>query len=180
MKVSHAPASHPSRVISIPDGVAGTRETLKLMADIVRSYKKDSTIRQMAGDLVQYCPSQSFMQEVKAIFQWVKNNVRYLQDVNEIETLQTPDVTLNIRRGDCDDHSVLLASLLESIGHPCRFIALGYSQPGQFEHVYTQTLVGTDWVGLDSTVSASFAGWCPEPPYSSDIVTGKQIGRAHV
>ena len=60
-------------------------------------------------------------------------------------------MTLQGRIGDCDDQVVLLATLLESVGYPTRFVVAGYNVPGQLEHVYLQALLDGQWVDMDPT-----------------------------
>jgi hypothetical protein len=57
----------------------------------------------------------------------------------------------------------LLAALLESIGHPCRFVAVGYSRRNEFEHVYVETKIGHTWTALETTMDVPM-GWAPIYP----------------
>jgi len=164
-----------STLLGIPDGSSGTRATLKQMARLVREYRTNPTIRTCAGDLVQFLPGMSYRQEVENIFNFVAGNVRYLQDVNGIDTLQAPDVTLQLRRGDCDDQVMILCALLESIGHPTRFVAVGYTQAGIYEHVFCETRIGNEWVALDTTVPGASVGWRPEPPCTDDYIACRMV-----
>ncbi len=145
----------------IPDGTAGIRATLAYMEAYVREYKKDEEIRGMALELTMHLPQKDFAGEVREIFSFVQSQVRYVYDIADVETLQTPPVTLHTRAGDCDDKSTLLAAMLESIGHKTRFVACGFS-PGQIEHVYVETKIGERWVALDAT-EPNAMGW--QPPY---------------
>ena len=77
-----------------------------------------------------------------------------------------PDVTVYIGQGDCDDKSLLVASLLLSIGHPSRFIAVG-PESGVYDHVYVQTKIGNNWFGVETTENVIF-GW--EPDYVSYLI----------
>ncbi len=159
-----------TQLMGIPDGAAGTRSTLQIMAQLVKQYRTDMAIREFAAQLVSGVEAQNYTDEVKQLFYFVRDNVRYLQDINDVETVQTPDYTLNMRFGDCDDKSVLLASLLESIGHPARFIAVGYSIPGEYDHVFVETLIGKRWIALDAIVPDAEMGWAPMPPWTRDTV----------
>ena len=58
--------------------------------------------------------------------------------------------TMEFGQGDCDDQSVLVASLLESIGHPTRFIAIGFG-PANYQHVFAETKVGNKWLPVETT-----------------------------
>lgn len=102
--------------------------------------------------------------EIQSVFAWVKKNIEFRGEY--AETLQTPKVTLQLRAGDCDDHAVLTAALLASLGYRVRFktVAAVPSDPGQFSHVYAEVLdkFTRRWIPLDTTVARSYAGWTPE------------------
>lgn len=106
--------------------------------------------------------------EARELFHFARDNIRYLQDVRDVETVQTPDVTLQFRTGDCDDKSLLLAALLESIGHPARFCAVAYAAPGEFEHVFVETKIGTVWIPCETVGQMEF-GVAPFAPDTEDV-----------
>jgi transglutaminase-like putative cysteine protease len=145
----HLATPQNQKLLSIPDGIAGIRATLAHMTAYVREYKKAPEIRRLAGLLTQNLPGKDFRAEVAALFDYVQHDIRYLLDIADVETLQTPLVTLENGSGDCDDKSTLLAALLESIGHKTRFLAASYG--GDVEHVFVETMIGSSWVALDAT-----------------------------
>jgi transglutaminase-like putative cysteine protease len=147
---------------SLPDGDAGVRATLELMRDMVRRAKKAPAVRLTALDLVSDLPQKDYTGQVVALHRYVRDSIRYVRDIRNVETLQTPEFTLEWGQGDCDDKSILLASLLESIGHRTRFCAVGYGFSG-FQHVFPQTLVGNRWVTLETTEPVD-VGWNPRRP----------------
>lgn len=100
------------------------------------------------------------MCEARSIHAWVKQNIKYVRDVADVETVQTPDVTLRDRVGDCDDHSVLMAALLQSVGHRARFVAVRFVVGAPFAHVFTETDVGPYWRAAETTEDHPF-GWYP-------------------
>ena len=137
---------------AIPPGAAGTRATLQLMSQFVRRYKKTLPLRELALAIVDRVGgSKNFSGEVKAVQDYVRKNIRYRKDVNGVETLSTPIKTLEYRAGDCDDQSVLVATLLEAIGHPTRFVAIKLNPLGNFVHVYTETKIGPKWYSVETT-----------------------------
>lgn len=146
----------------IPDGPDGTRQTLAIMRRIVKRYRTDPGIISLAHDIVREVPGKAYSAEAAAIQTWVRNNIRYTQDVYDVETLYTPDVLLVNRMGDCDDQSVLVATLLNAIGHEARFIAVSFA-PDVFSHVLTETKIGDRWHPLETTESCSFGQypWVP-------------------
>ena len=106
----------PHALYALADGARGTRQTLRLMSRLAKDARTDPIIRAKAADLVATVPGQAFRHEAEVLFEFVRDRIRYLGDVNGVETIQAPDVTLAVRQGDCDDKSTLLAALLESIG----------------------------------------------------------------
>lgn len=144
----------------LPDGVDGIRATLKIMIGMVKSWKKDPGVRQLAVELTQGLPQGDIASEVKALHAFVRDSIRYVNDTAGVETVQTPKVTLENEAGDCDDKSILLASLLQAIGRPARFIAVAISPNDQYSHVLVQTLIGKQWYSLE-TIKPVEAGWSP-------------------
>lgn len=149
-----------NQLYELPQGAQGTRATLRLMSRLVRSGRINPEIISKAQEIVAYLIGKNYYAEAEAIFNWIKNTVRYTQDPNGTEMLLSPEVILHSLQGDCDDMSILFASLVQSIGKPTRFIAVGFSRPGEFEHVFTQVLIGRDWVSADPTMPVEF-GWSP-------------------
>lgn len=149
-----------AQIVQLPDGVAGIRETLKIMRKMVRDAKRDHALRAFAASLCQDLPSKAWRQEISCLFYWVQQNVRFLFDTTDMEVIQTPQETLRTRIGDCDDLCVLLATLLEAIGHPTGFRAVGFI-PDSLSHVIVLTIDGGNWVCLDPSVTVAYPGWCP-------------------
>ncbi|RLE42921.1 hypothetical protein DRJ48_02320, partial [Candidatus Woesearchaeota archaeon] len=58
----------------------------------------------------------------KALYNFVRDNIEYLNDPLRVEFIQVPELTLATGGGDCDDGAVLLASLLGSIGIRTEFV----------------------------------------------------------
>lgn len=143
----------------ISSGARGTNETLKLMRAIVRQSKKSMTVRALTLSLVKNLKQKDYFGELRAIHRYVRDNIRYVRDIKGVETIQTPEKTLEIGQGDCDDKSSLLASMLESIGHPTRLVALAFdNQP--FCHVYVESKLGNKWIGVETTEPVQL-GWTP-------------------
>lgn len=145
--------------MGIPDGPNGTRETLNIMRRLVRLARTDPTIRALAEDIIQNVPPKEGAQEIDALRVWIRQNIRYTNDTNGVEMLQTPQALLRSGNGDCDDQATLLATLAEAIGYPARFAAVGFS-PDEFEHVFTEVRLGTRWIPAETTESVDL-GWYP-------------------
>lgn len=131
------------------------------MQGLVKTGRRDPVIRELSANLVLPLPAKDFQAEAETLFNFVQSNIRYTMDINDVETLHPAQWVLENGYGDCDDFSVLLASMLESIGHKCRFMAVSFDGPEDFEHVLIQTKIGNRWIAADATEPNPF-GW--EPP----------------
>lgn len=153
------PDPRPAQFGYVPSGIDGTRAVLRAMVRLTRDFKKDPGIRELALSLTRGLAQYDRAGEVRALHAFVRDGVRYVNDIRGVETLQTPRATLEMGGGDCDDKSTLLASLLESIGRPTRFVAVAFGA-GAYSHVYVETLLGRRWVPLE-TIRPVPAGWSP-------------------
>jgi transglutaminase-like putative cysteine protease len=145
----------------IPEGPDGTAITLREMVKLARQFRRDPGVMQVARDLVKDLPQYDRIGEVKALHAFVRDSIRYTNDPANTELLQTPKATLEMQTGDCDDKSTLLASLLQSIGMPARFVALGFTPQKAYSHVLVETRNGKGWMPLE-TIKPVEAGWGPK------------------
>ena len=146
----------------IPDGDAGTRETLKHMRQLARDGKDNLLLRRLANGITAGAGAKDWESELEALFNWVRANVRYSLDPNDMETIQGPAQTVALGFGDCDDFCVLLGTLCELTGHPACFVALEFGPGGGFSHVVVIASGAgeTEWICLDATEANPF-GWFP-------------------
>lgn len=140
-----------SRLLTYSNGVRGVAQTVGLMRELVRQGRIDPAILAAARSLVFLTPEKDAGAELQVIFDHVQNCIRYTSDIHEVETLSSAAQTLAGRCGDCDDKSVLLASLFEAVGYPTRFVVAGYEEGGQLEHVYVQVCCDGEWIDADAT-----------------------------
>ncbi len=112
-------------------------------------------VRRVALGLVLELPANADVDEVRMLWRFVRDSIRYVRDVRGIDTLQTPSTTLKLGQGDCDDKSLLLSALLESIGYATRFTVSATSPRGSYNHVYVEAFVPKlgKWIPLESSVS---------------------------
>jgi hypothetical protein len=148
---------------SIPSGIEGVRATLRLMVKCVRDFLKPAwhnqdgvqgllLVRVTAQQAVQHCAEKDYLAEVTALHRFVRDDIRYVRDMLDAETLQYPDKTLILKSGDCDDKSMLLAAMANCIGYPARFCAIAVKNEPDFTHVSCEILVGGEygWVNAET------------------------------
>lgn len=160
LPVASSPQPRRAALSGIPNGTAGSIATMRAMRGLVRDAIRDPNqkIREAAISILRGV--NSFSAQAGAIQQWVQQNIEYRRDPPDVELVQTPQVTLQLRAGDCDDQSVLTAALLQATGHPTQFIAVGLDG-APLSHVLVQTLIGTNWVGVE-TIQNRPLGWMPK------------------
>lgn len=113
--------------------------------------------------------------EATRLFRFVRDQIRYVKDPDGAEFLHTPEWVLHLAAGDCDDKSILLASLLLSIGHTPRFAAVAFDadpDTGEaiYSHVWVQDWLGGRWVDLETTENLPFGKAVPLED-ALDIIT---------
>lgn len=158
---SRAPVA---RLMGLAPGVNGTIQTLRIMRKLARESVKqpDQRIRLTALEIFRgagVASRAAWLGQAQALQRYVANNIAYIRDPVDLELVQTPDVTLNLRAGDCDDQSTLLAALLVATGHPSRFVAVGMDG-GPLSHVLVETKIGERWCAAETIIKKPF-GWFP-------------------
>lgn len=123
------------------------------MADLIRKGRESMPVREMAKRIVRQLRQKDYAGEIAAIHAFVRDRVRYTRDIRTVETLHTAEQLLQDRQGDCDDKSILVAALLESIGHRTRLIAIG-PRKNVYAHVFAQVQDPAKpgaWIALECT-----------------------------
>jgi transglutaminase-like putative cysteine protease len=121
------------------------------MAKLVKQYKTTQPIRELALRIVRDVQEKNWLAETRAIHDFCRDRIRYVKDVHNVETLQTPLKTLELKQGDCDDKTTLFCSLLASIGHPTRMVAMAFNDAKNFSHVAPQAKIGARWIMAECT-----------------------------
>lgn len=133
----------------LPNGAEGVRATLTLMCQLKRIYRVNPKIRALSMRLIRDVEAKDTAGEAAALHAFVRDNIRYCRDVVDVETVQTPVITLELGQGDCDDSSLLLATMAESVGIRSRFMAMGFGK--NYSHVMAQLDVGGRWLAAECT-----------------------------
>lgn len=119
----------------------------------IRSYGNmiNPIVKSSATKIVTSSCDSSNICYAKALFYFVQDNLNYVNERDEY--FQTPIEALYTQGGDCDDHVILLSSMMQSIGIPTRFVRIP-------RHVYIQIYVKDapskyqqedGWINLDPT-----------------------------
>lgn len=132
------------------------------MRELARSDLANFDIISLARWMVAAAPQHDTTEEIRLLHSLVRDQIRYVKDPSFAELIQTPSKTLEIGQGDCDDKSILLAALLESLGIKTRFVAVAFNDPHEpiFSHVLVEAKNGGEWVPLETTEPVA-VGWYP-------------------
>lgn len=155
------------------------------MASLVRDAAvKDKALEQeMARLLVANgLDSHSDPYEVAdVIFKYVQKNYAYIADpAGAFDSVQSPRQVIRDKKGDCDDLSVLLATLLSLVGFKPRFVLAKYkTETDGYDHVYVDLELPRGRLALDPSTRRNGIGW--ESPKAIErvaypIFNGKVVG----
>ena len=148
----------PVTVEALPPGDAGTMRTLAVMAQAVRGEVapdfngwQSEPIRVWAVETVAGTGS-GFDSETGALFEFVRDTIRYRRDPVGTERVQDARQTLQLASGDCDDKVVLLATGVAALGWTPRFV-VQRQRGAEFDHVYLEAFDDKrgEWVAFDPT-----------------------------
>ena len=118
------------------ESILGIEDRLQRMKRMTEEGRISPRIRQLVGRLVRDCPERDQECELRAIHDYIAAQTRFLDDIRDLELFQQPEITLEFGAGDCDDLSILAASMLESAGFKTQLVAVGHED---YEHVFVRT-----------------------------------------
>lgn len=158
------PSGHSRHLIA--DGIKGTAQTIEMMQKLVASAKRDNNVRKVVGQAIQKCKAKDYFGYAKALYEWVRDNIKYAYDPHNVEFLEAPSRVLENKIGDCDSQDMLLCAMFEQVGLQSQFVTIkaDASRPNEYTHVYTRVLIPkVGWICADPIMPEKWFGW--EPPY---------------
>ncbi len=91
--------------------------TLKTRQDFIEFLEpNDPVIKQAADKIVTIGCQSSRVCYAKAIYYFVRDNIQYVNDPVNFEYIEEPKEVLVTKAGDCESGTMLMDSLMESIG----------------------------------------------------------------
>jgi transglutaminase-like putative cysteine protease len=137
----------------LSEGTTGTFEALAAMRQAVTlglppeyvSFR-DGSIARAAAEI---CGQSADC--VVAVYVFCRDDIAYVDHPWHMQVVQDARRTLMLGTGDCVSKSVLLSTLLASLGVTSRFVTQASTAVGGFDHVYVEALVSGSWLALDAT-----------------------------
>jgi hypothetical protein len=113
----------------------GTREIVSKVM-IKDSVVRNFSVKHSLDYFKEYQPKYQMLCRQFSLFKYINNNFNYVPDAQRDEYFATARETIQDGLGgDCDDHSILMASALMSIGAKCRLVIVD-------GHMYPELYVG--------------------------------------
>lgn len=172
--------------IEIPGSNSGTAATIghmqRLVSDSkgrwkmrqgVDNGKRDFKLRTLVGSLIQSCGHKDYECYARKCYDFCATKIKYAYDPVNVELIEAPERILESKIADCDSICVLLASMCENIGLPCKFVTIKAdpANPNEFSHVYTMVGIPQKngkprkWIAMDPTMPQKGFGWEPPPAF---------------
>ncbi len=157
-------------VSTIRDGDDGTLDTVNRLIPLIREGSNHPGIREASERAIRMAgvPPKDYAGELRAIYNYVKSNVRYTLDNRGKERIQHPAYTLFVSgMGDCDDMNALVPAMAGSVGHggALRTIKADRDRPDEYSHVFAllgyRDARGIHWIPADVTQQGTDFGWQP-------------------
>ena len=143
-------------------GADGNEQTLRYASQWVREDSSDPKLLAFAESLVSNVAADDAAGRVRALFEFVRDRIRYVEDAPGVERIADAWRTIEKREGDCVDKSILLSSLLGCLGYISLFIVQSWDGDlsNGYDHVHVQVLMpdGSSWE-LDPTNEHAWFGW---------------------
>ena len=146
----------------IPVGAEGTQETLRTIGGLIAASQESPNTRLVALKILadSHVSPADTVRAMRTIYTWIKRNIAYLPDPLDVELVQSPENTLTLKAGDCDDQATLMSAFAVNLGVPARLVTIGESTDAM-QHIYAELLLDGQWTAADTTIPQSF-GYAPK------------------
>lgn len=159
MYVNPSAAGTQAFLYHIPDGHRGIEATVRHMQRLRAAAVRDPHVRDAAQRITAGRPSWEAAHRIR---RFLADRVPFEFDPFGVELVRTPAYMLHAiadhgsSPGDCDDAALLGASLAIAAGLRARYVLVGLTPGGPFEHIYAEVLTDRGPVELDTTRPAQF------------------------
>jgi len=94
------------------------------MVEIIQESSRDPELRAKAIEIIQPAATGMYGNELRLLFEFVRDQMKYIGDTNGEDIFQWPALTLENLAADCNNRVLLLGALARSVGFPVRLIFL--------------------------------------------------------
>ncbi|MEI7479786.1 MAG: transglutaminase domain-containing protein [Actinomycetes bacterium] len=170
-----APTATDGTVVGYP--IAGDRpdaeSIVQHLQSLVEIFGRHPDVRAAALRIITSTKDNDQPHHAAMLLGWVRSRMVYLADPDGAEWFISPLVTLATLAagrpayGDCDDHVLMLGSLLQSIGIPVVVQGVKLNGPN-YDHVMLAALINGRWTDMDPCAKGGMA-----TPFYGDRLVAK-------
>jgi transglutaminase-like putative cysteine protease len=102
-------------------------------------------VRDKAAEVARSYPGAYNIYQVCALFDMVKEKIKYVSDPRGNDIWEPANATLRIGAGDCEDQAILLSSMLEAVGGTTRIYLTN-------SHAFTAVYIGNGTDAINASV----------------------------
>src|SRR5258707_15464781 len=98
------------RFVKVPRGNRGTLVTARMIGEMIQSGAKDFYVRQKAVEIFRNAGvrTKDRFGEICALYNWVKQNIRYTRDILSVEIIHSATQMLELPADDLVATAILL------------------------------------------------------------------------
>ena len=143
---------------------SGSPDTLNKMREQAWGARGEQSmvVRAMTEDVVSGIRAKDYLGEILAVRNFGITHLRYLNDPVHVELIKDPErIVEEIRSNgqalvDCDESAEIIATMAMQLGRKAEFVVVGFSNPGDFSHVFARVMEpkSGEWIVCD-TVAGS-------------------------
>lgn len=134
------------KIIEVND-YEGLQKTIDLLRELESQSVKDKPFVDFV--IRNFGNSIDLLVTLESVHKFVNRNIEYTDDEYD-ETLISPRIMNQIKKGDCDDMSLYIKTVLTILGIKSYYLLLGKTF-GNFSHIAVGVLTNDGWVYLDGT-----------------------------
>lgn len=149
------PQQYPTTyAVGLRSDLADSPQILTILNNLGLQFANSPYVREMTVSLLQNVGNNNVAMAIQRIINFVRNQVQYLPDPQGVEYVISPvNMLQKIQAtgqasGDCDDHVLLLISMLGSISVQARAVGVKLYED-RYDHVVAEYLQNGQWNLVD-------------------------------
>lgn len=122
-------------------------QILAFLEQVKQQYIRSPYVREFTISLLRGLDNNDQTGQVNRIIAWVRANLTYVRDPIDSEYVITPVQLIEAWKrkhymaGDCDDHVLLLNTMLGTVGFDTKFVGVKFGQTDVFNHVVSGVIL---------------------------------------
>lgn len=123
------------------DGPSDAVQILTMLEQVKQQYIRSPFVREFTISLLRGLDNNDQVGQINRVTDWVKSHLTYVRDPVDAEYIVTPVQLIkqwqakHYMAGDCDDHVLLLNTMLGTIGFTTKFVGVKFGVTDVFNHV---------------------------------------------